>query len=92
MVFTKGNKFGGKRKDKEDSIKLAVDEALKNQKNSKYKCKGCGKSLDSNPIAHLIDFCYDCVKKKQPDGEFQNYFFISGTSVKKIKQNENKEL
>ena len=105
MVFKKGNKFGGKKKgdrvfadeqdvitpEKENVIQDLVDKAVKDQKDVKYRCGGCKRSLDNQPLAHLIDLCIRCVEAKQPGGVFgPPHRYISGTSVKPNKPNDNK--
>lgn len=86
MVFTKGNKFGEKKKKTILELALEVVDTAKNvHEQSKMKyflCSGCLKKL-TGPMAHLIDLCTDCVQKKQPGGVFAEYKYISGTSVKK---------
>ena len=71
-------------------IQEMVDKAVKEQKNIKYRCKGCQRSLDKEPLAHLIDLCYSCVEKKQPGGVFTPQKYISGSNVKPTNTNENK--
>ena len=86
MVFTKGNTFGGKKKDTSFTDAVIADK-LNNGAEVVYAkdhhCGTCKKKL-TGPMAHLIDMCIECVEKKQPGGVFappQKY--ISGTTIKK---------
>ena len=44
-------------------------------------CKTCQKDLSGEGRPELIDMCHDCVKAKQPNGEFKQYKYITGTNV-----------
>ena len=78
------------KKEEQSPIQEIVDKAVKEHKEVKYRCSGCQRSLDNQPLAHLIDLCYNCVEKKQPGGVFTPQKYISGSNVKPANTNENK--